>query len=285
MRSHCPDGRPSRPRIPWPGRAAALLLLSAATSSGAVLRVCADPNNLPFSNRQEQGLENKLARLVADDLGATLTYTWWAQRRGFFRNTLKAGLCDAVMGVPSELEMTAHTRPYYRSTYVFVFRADRGDLVRSLDDPALRRLRVGVQLAGDDYANTPPAHALARRNIVSNVVGFTLYGDYAQPNPPARIVDAVSRGDVDVAIVWGPLAGYFATRSKVPLRVVPVTPSGDGPSLPFVFDISVGVRHGDDKLRTAIDGVLERRRADVARLLDEYGVPRAALRGTPRGAS
>jgi mxaJ protein len=258
--------------------AAAFLLLS-ARASGAVLRVCADPNNLPFSNRQQEGLENKLARLVADDLGATLTYTWWAQRRGFFRNTLKAGLCDAVMGVPSEFEMTAHTRPYYRSTYVFVFRADRGDLVRSLDDPSLRTLRVGVQLAGDDYANTPPAHALARRGIVSNVVGFTLYGDYAQPNPPARIVDAVARGDIDVAIVWGPLAGYFASRSAVPLKVVPVSPAVDGPSLPFVFDISVGVRRGDDKLRSAIDGVLARRRAEVEKLLDEYRIPRASSPG------
>jgi mxaJ protein len=208
-------------------------------------------------------------------MGATLSYTWWAQRRGFFRNTLKAGLCDVVMGIPSGFEMAAATRPYYRSTYVFVTRQDR-PAVTSLDDAALRTLRVGVQLAGDDYANTPPAHALSRRGIVDNVVGFTLYGDYAQPDPPARIVDSVARGDIDVGIVWGPLAGYFAKRGRVPLRVVPVSPSVDRPFLPFVYDISIGVRRGDDALRDAIDAFLERRRPEIDRILDAYGVPRVA---------
>ncbi len=224
-------------RLALAGAALGWLAAAATGALPTTLRVCADPNNLPFSNRRLEGLENKLARLIAHDLAVPVSYTWWAQRRGFFRNTLKAGLCDVVMGIPSGFEMASPTRPYYRSTYVFVSRANRGDLVRSLDDPALRSLRIGVQLAGDDYANTPPAHALARRGIVSNVVGFTLYGDYARPNPPARIVDAVARGEVDVAVVWGPLAGYFAARSPAPLRIAPVTPSVDRPFLPFVFDI------------------------------------------------
>jgi mxaJ protein len=238
------------------------------------LRVCADPNNLPFSNRKLEGFENQIAALLARDLGAEVQYTWWAQRRGFFRNTLKAGLCDVVIGVPSSFELALTTRPYYRSTYVFVTRRDRGPAVRSFDDAVLRQVKIGVQLAGDDGANTPPAHALARRGVVQIVTGYMLYGDYTQDNPPARIVDAVARGDVDVAVVWGPLAGYFARREPVALNLTPVSPQIDLPYLPFVFDISVGVRRGDSALRDEIDAVLERRQGEIDAILDRYGVPR-----------
>jgi mxaJ protein len=239
------------------------------------LAVCSDPNNLPFSNARREGFENKLAELIARDLGMRVRYTWWAQRRGFVRNTLNEGLCDVVMGIPASFERTAVTRPYYRSTYAFVYRRDAGIRVRSFDDPILRTLRLGVQMVGDDYANTPPAHALANRGIIGNVRGYTVYGDYREANPPARIIEAVARGEIDVAIAWGPLAGYFATRQGVPLEVVPVSPQVDLPFLPFVYDIAIGVRRGNDSLRTRLDDVLARRRADIARLLDEYGVPRA----------
>lgn len=239
-----------------------------------VLRVCADPNNLPFSNQQGEGFENKIAELIARDLGERVEYTWWAQRRGFFRNTLRAGTCDIVIGVPAAFEMALTTRPYYRSTYVFLSRKDRHLNLTSLDDPSLKKLKIGVQIIGDDFSNAPPAHALGRRNIVGNVRGYTVYGDYSQPNPPARIVDAVAKGDVDVAIVWGPLAGYFAKQSHVPLKVVPVTPQIDQPFLPFVFDISMGVRREDQELRDQIEQVLERRRDEVDRILREYAVPR-----------
>jgi mxaJ protein len=178
------------------------------------------------------------------------------------------------MGVPTSFEMVLTTRPYYRSTYVFVTKRRSPIRVRSLDDSVLRHLRLGVQLAGDDYANTPPAHALTKRGIIGNVRGFTLYGDYRLPNPPARIVDAVANGDVDVAVVWGPLAGYFATREPVPLRVVPVTPQIDLPFLPMVFDISIGTRRADTALRAELDAILVRRRASVDSLLARYRVPR-----------
>jgi mxaJ protein len=237
------------------------------------LRVCADPNNLPFSNEREEGFENRLAELVAREMGRRVEYTWWAQRRGFFRNTLNARLCDVVLGVPATLEMVLTTAPYYRSTYVFVTR-ERGPRVRSFDDDILRRVKVGVQLIGDDFASTPPAHALANRGITENIVGFTVYGDYGQPNPPARIVDAVATGDVDIAVVWGPLAGYFATREAVPLRIVPVSPEADAPSLPFTFEISMGVRRGETALRDTLNAIIARRRPAIERLLDEYGVPR-----------
>jgi len=239
-----------------------------------VLRVCADPNNLPFSNQRLEGFENKIAELLAQDLGERVEYTWWAQRRGFFRNTLKAGMCDVVIGVPSGFEMALTTKPYYRSTYVFLSRKDRHVDVKSFDDPVLRKLRIGVQIIGDDQSNAPPAHALTRRNIVDNVRGFTLYGDYSQQNPPARIVDAVEKGDIDLAIVWGPLAGYFAKQSRVPMEVVPVSPQIDQPFLPFVFDISMGVRRGDQELRDQLEGILENRRKEIDGILKEYKVPR-----------
>ncbi|MFL6259641.1 MAG: substrate-binding domain-containing protein [Thermoanaerobaculia bacterium] len=238
------------------------------------LRVCADPNNLPYSNRKGEGFENRLAEMVARDLHARVSYVWWPQHRGFIRNTLKAGKCDVLLGLPSSVELAFTTRPYYRSTYVFVSRRDRGIGVRSFDDPVLRKLRIGVQMIGDDGTNSPPAHALAKRRIIDNIKGYSVYGDYSQPNPPARIVEAVAQGDVDMAVVWGPLAGYFAPRQKVALELVPVSPQIDRPFLPFVFDVSMAVRRGDDKLHAELDSFIERRQPEIDALLDRYGVPR-----------
>jgi mxaJ protein len=241
------------------------------------LRVCADPNNLPYSNRKLEGFENRLAEMVARDLHATVRYTWWPQHRGFIRNTLKAGTCDVLMGLPSSVELAWTTQPYYRSTYVFVYRQARGIAVRSFDDPALRRLRIGVQMIGDDGTNSPPAHALANRGVVRNVAGYSVYGDYSQPNPPARIVEAVARGDVDVAVVWGPLAGYFAPRQGVPLALVPVSPQIDRPFLPFVFDVSMATRRGDDQRHAELESFIEKRQPEINVLLNRYGIPRVGV--------
>ncbi|HET6837980.1 MAG TPA: substrate-binding domain-containing protein [Gemmatimonadales bacterium] len=237
------------------------------------LRVCSDPNNLPFSNQREEGFENRLAELIAADLGASLKYTWRPQRRGFVRNTLGAGACDVIMGMPAGAERVLTSRPYYRSTYVFVHRKDRGLKIQSLDDPTLRQLKIGVQLIGDDYANTPPVHALSRRGIVGNLVGFTVFGDYSQENPPARIIDAVVAGQVDIAIAWGPLAGYFAQRSGTDLALVPVSPASEPPALRFTFDIALAVRPDAAALRDELDAVLARKQPEIRRLLTAYGVP------------
>jgi len=250
------------------------LLLAGCAPKQQVLRVCADPNNLPFSNARGEGFENKLIDLVAKDLGAKVQYTWWAQRRGYVRNTLKDKRCDLWPGVATQVEMLATTRPYYRSSYVFVTRADRNLDIASYDDPRLKRLTIGVQMIGDDASNTPPTHALARRGVIGNVRGYMLYGDYSKPNPPAAIVEAVDRGDIDVAVVWGPLAGYFAKQAAHPLKLTLVQPWLDGPQWPMVFDISMGVRRDDVKLRETLDALLERRSAEIDRLLTAYGVPR-----------
>ncbi len=253
----------------------AALLLPGCTGAHKPLTVCADPNNLPFSNRAEQGFENRIAALVAQELGRPVRYVWWAQRRGYVRNTLGEAKCDLWPGVAAGVEMLTTTRPYYRSSYVFLTR--RADALSglTLDDRRLRTLRLGVQLVGDDAMNTPPAHALARRGLTRNVTGFMLYGDYRSPNPPSAIVRAVEAGTIDVGLVWGPLAGYFARDSKVPLRLEPVTPWLDDAQWPMVYDVSMGVRKDEPELRALIEHVLTTRKQDIDRILANYAVPPA----------
>jgi mxaJ protein len=237
------------------------------------LRVCADPNNLPFSNAAGEGFENRIMEEIAADLGAKVTYTWWAQRRGFARNTLNAGQCDVIAGVASDMGMLGTTRPYYRSTYVFVSRSDRHLTIGSYDDPRLHGLRVGVQMIGDDGANTPPAHALSRRSIVDNVRGYMVYGDYRDRAPQSAIIDAVVRGDIDIAIAWGPTAAYFASRQPVRLDLVPVSPWLDGPQWPMVFDISMAVRKDDHALRRELNRAIDRRHAAIQTILAQFHIP------------
>jgi mxaJ protein len=248
------------------------LLLLAAPAEARTLKVCADPNNLPFSNAQEQGFENKIVRVVADELHADVQYVWHAQRRGNVRETLNAGECDVIPGVASSLDMLATTRPYYRSTYVAVVRDGPLDGLATFDDPRLPKLRIGVQLIGADGQNTPPAHALSARGMVANIRGYTVYGDYTSPTPQSSILDAVARGEVDVAFVWGPTAGYFAKHEPVKLNLAPV-PLADGPALPMVFDISMGVRRDDVALRRELDAALAKRSGEVRAILAAYGVP------------
>jgi mxaJ protein len=251
---------------------ALILTLLAAPLEARELRVCADPNNLPFSNDKREGIENKLIEMIAADMGATVRYVWWAQRRGNVRETLNAGLCDVIPGIGTSLEMLATTIPYYRSTYVFVTRGDRRLDIASFDDKRLRTLKIGVQLVGDDGANTPPAHALSSRGLVNNVRGFLIYGDYRSPSPQSPIMDAVVRREIDVALVWGPVAGWFAARTPVPLQLIE-TPSLDGPRLPMTFEVSMGVRKNDQALRRELDRWLAQNSQRVQTLLTGYGVP------------
>jgi mxaJ protein len=266
-------------RLLWTCALMAAIVLEAAIAAngaaapGRVLRVCADPDNLPFSNARLEGFENKIAALVAKDLNAGVEYRWMPQRRGFIRLTLKAGECDLVMGVPSEYDLVLATTPYYRSTYVFVSAKSRNLQLRSFDDPVLRRLKIGIHASAEDGYNQPPAHALARRGIVGNIVGFKMFDEDSVENPQARVIDAVASGDIDVAIVWGPFGGYFAKREKVQLDVTPVSPAVDPPSLPFVYDISMGVRKDEGALKAELQAILDRRRGDIRKILDEYGIP------------
>jgi mxaJ protein len=253
--------------------AMALAIFCSATLAASPLRVCADPNNLPFSNDQMQGFENQIATLIAKDLGMQLTYFWFPQREAFFRKTLNAGVCDVVMGVPSGFDEAAATHPYYRSSYVFISRRDRNLHIASLDDPRLRTLKIGVHVLGEQDDSLPPVHALISRGIVHNLVGFSIFGNLNEKDPPADLIKAVEDGKVDVAIGWGPLAGYFSRKSAVPLDIVRLDFDRANPSLPFHFDIGIGVRKQDTTLRNTLDAELTRRHKEIESILQEFGIP------------
>ena len=232
------------------------------------LRVCADPNNLPFSNEQQEGFENRIAEFTAKELGAKLSYFWWPHQRGLVRNTLRAGRCDVIIGVPKEYERVLATKPYYRTGYVLAYAKDRGLKLSSLDDPILKKLRIGV------YRNTPPQQALAERGIVGdNLVIYSLNYDWDHPveflSQPLRDLTA---GKIDVAMVWGPVAGYCVKKHPdCRLRVLPI--DEDNPHWPMSFEISMGVRHGNKELKAQLDQLLKRRQAEIRQILEEYGVP------------
>jgi quinoprotein dehydrogenase-associated probable ABC transporter substrate-binding protein len=263
-------------RFPDLARLLPLVVLAASGLAHAAgpheLRVCGDPDNLPYSSRDESGFENRIARLVADDMGAKLTWFWQEQGRGFVRKTMGAGQCDLFIGVPAGYERVLTTRPYYRSTYVAVTR--RGARPFAGFDPAdLRQRRIGVQLIGDDLVTSPPGYALTRAGAIENVRGFTIMGD----GPAAqRMVDAVTSGDIDIALVWGPQAGWFAHRARVPL-VVTTTSAPAGLPVPFEYSIAMGVRKGDSALRDKLDEILQRRHADIDAILASYFVPTVAM--------
>lgn len=250
---------------------ASFLCVPVPSSAQEALRVCADPDNLPYSRQDGGGFENRIVQLAAADLGLALQYAWLPDRRGFVRKTLGAGLCDLIVGVPAHFERTLNTRPYYRSSYVLVQPRAQPSAPASFADPRLRRWRVGVQLVGDDLAATPPGHALAQAGALDNVVGFPLAGE--QP-AAERMVQALARGELDAAFVWGPQAGYYALHAPVPLRLHYVPPPAGLKDQPFAFAIAMGVRRGDRALRDRLDDFIARRQADIDRILADYGVPR-----------
>lgn len=249
--------------------ALAIALLAVPAAQGRELRVCADPDNMPFSNMRRQGFENRLADLVARALGADLHYVWQRMGRGFVREYLTNGKCDLLIGVPSNYRPVFTTSAYYRSTYVFVSRGDQPEIA-SFDSPQLRRSKIGVQIMEEDY--TPPGQALARRGLQGEIVGFDTTGDEA-----GSILEAVAKHKVDTAVVWGPLAGYFARKYPNVLQIHPVEPEVDPPGLPFTFAISMGVRKGNSPLRDELDAVIRQHGREIRAILEEYGVPQLPL--------
>jgi mxaJ protein len=248
---------------------AALLLSSlvfAQKPHAKDLRVCADPENPPFSDSKGQGFENKIAEVVGRELKMPVKFVWSRMGRGFVRNLLNSNECDLIAGIPADFRPVLTTQPYYRSSYVFVTKKSRKLSITSFDDGRLHKMKIGVQVLDEDYA--PPAQALARRGNITNIVGYETTGDGAD-----SIIRAVANGEVDVAVVWGPLAGYYSPKQKTPLTVTPVEPQADGPYLLFTYAISAGVRKKDPELRDKIDRALQSRKAEIERILTNYGVP------------
>jgi mxaJ protein len=265
-------------RFPAP----ALILAMASSSLAAqlrpniekpgVLRVCADPDNMPLSNQKGEGYEQKIAQLIAKEWNSKVEYAWWPVRRGFFSRALNGRYCDVAIQAPTGLDMAGVTKPYFRSGYVFVTRKDRGLDIKSLADPRLKKLKIGVNLLNSDAENTPPAMALSQYGVVGNLVGFTTF--YSDSARPEDIVNAVAKKDVDVAIVWGPLAGYFVKKSAVPLTLQPL-PERDSlsPDFQFQYNIGMGVRRRDQALRDSLQGTLDRKGPEIQAILKQYAVP------------
>jgi quinoprotein dehydrogenase-associated probable ABC transporter substrate-binding protein len=275
-----PASRPLRAQAA--GGQAAAAPAHSAWKDDKVLRVCADPDNIPFTDQTKGGFDNRIAELIAKELGDSISYLWWPARRGFIRNTLRAHECDVVLGVPGDYDPVLPTRPYYRSTYYLAYRSDRKRAITSLDDPALKRLKIGVNLIGDDYAHTPPVHALLARGISANVTGFSSF--YGEEHHPGEIMEALARGDVDVAIAWGPLVGYFAKELKLPVTLVPLADDKMS-GMPFEFDVVMGVRRADKELRERLNEIIERRRQDIEQILTEYNVPTISRRAAAKPAT
>jgi mxaJ protein len=254
--------------------------LTVATPAGAqrpaprdpgLIRVCADPDNMPSSNQKSEGFENKIAELIASELKAKLTYVWYPTRRGYFR-ILNGMYCDLAMEAPAGLDMTGVTKPYFRSGYVFVARkGSELEDVKSLADPRLKKAKIGVNMYTSDAENSPPAMALSRYGVVGNLKGyFTFFSDQDRPED---IIKGVANKDVDIAIAWGPLAGYFAKELNAPLTLTALPPRDSLTDIPFQYNMGIAVRRRDKEFRDSLQAVLVRRKADIDAILKQYNVP------------
>jgi mxaJ protein len=236
-----------------------------------ILKIAADPNNLPFTNDKLEGFENKIAALVADELNAQIQYIWRPQRLGFFQATLQTGQADAVVGAPAGMAKLLTTAPYYRSSYCFVSRKDRRLRITSFDDPSLKDLTIGVQLIGRG-GNTPPVKELASRGIIDNIRGFMVRGDGSQSTPSAPILQAVDNGEIDEAVVWGPLAGPLIKKEFPDLSITPVDGASQS-AQPMNFDICFAVGSSNQNLCAEINRALQHKKAEIQRILTDFGVP------------
>lgn len=231
-----------------------------------VLRVCADPANLPFSNEKMEGFENKIADIIGQELGVPVEYTWFPQVTGFIRNTLFAKRCDVVIGTGQGDPMVLNTNALYRSAYALIYKPNSGlDGVESIFDPRLKDKRLGV------VAGSPPADLVAKAGLMGKAKPFDLVVDRRYDSPAERMIEDIRSGELDAGILWGPIGGYFANVGGEKLTVVPLVK--DANAARTSFRITMGVRQGDDLWKRQLNDVLRKRQADIDRVLLEYHVP------------
>ncbi len=231
-----------------------------------VFRACADPHDLPFSNEAAEGFENKIAELFARKLGKSVAYTFYPDATGFIRNTLNAHRCDVVLGIAQGDDLIQPTNPYYRTSYAAAYRRDgplRG--LDSLGDPRLKTAKIGI------VAGTPPATFLAEKGLLGQIKSYPLVVDTRYNSPTHEMMDDLERGEIDVALLWGPIAGYYATKAKTPTSVVPLVKEQGGPQM--VFRIVMGVRHSDQNWKRALNKVISENQDEIQAILRSYGVP------------
>ena len=267
-------------RFGWRGQVAQVLSLAAIGASliggpafaqraelisRTELRVCADPHDLPFSNEAREGFENKIAEIVGADLGLPVSYVWFPQVTGFVRNTLRARECDLIMGAVSGDGIVDTTNPYYHTGYMLVTRTADAIKARSVGDPSLASKKFGV------IAATPPTDLLVRHNLMGQARPYSLRVDTRISNPPRAMLQDLVDGVIDVALIWGPPAGYAITREHLPLTAVFIEPEPDAPRLDY--RIAMGVRAGEPEWRRRINQAIGKHKAEIAAVLADYGVP------------
>ncbi|MBB6253677.1 substrate-binding domain-containing protein [Nitrospirillum iridis] len=229
------------------------------------LRICADPNDLPYSNQKGEGFENKIATLIGQDLKLPVSFVWFPQVMGFVRNTLRARQCDLVMGTVAGDPLMDNTSAYYHSGYMIVTRADSGIGATSLADPALADKRFGI------VAATPPTDLLLRHNLMAHATSYALAVDTRYESPARAMLQDLADRKIDVALLWGPIAGFYIKHEKLPLKAAFLDPEGDSDRLDF--RIAMGVRANEPEWRRTVDQALRRHRAEVDALLADYGIP------------
>jgi len=232
-----------------------------------VFRVCADPSDLPYSDQAQQGFENKIAALLARNLGKRLGFTWQPQVFGFMRLTLDSYRCDVVMGITQGNGEVENSNAYYRSAYALIYRPHTGfDGIESLEDPRLKDKAIGI------VAGTPPASILAENGLLDHVHSYELSVNLRFFAPARDMTEDLEHGKIDVGVLWGPIAGYFASRSGGKLKIVPLLHESDnGP--PMAFSIVMGVRHGEDAWRRQLNAAIAQEQPEITRILESYGVP------------
>jgi quinoprotein dehydrogenase-associated probable ABC transporter substrate-binding protein len=239
-----------------------------------VLRVCADPRNLPFSNEQDEGFENKIAELLAAKLDKKLAYVWYPQATGFVRNTLGAHRCDLIPGFPQGDELVQSTNPYYRTAYALVIRPGTGlDDLDALTDPRLKAKRIGI------VAGTPPATYLAVNGLMPKAKPYPLVVDTRVDSSAQAMMRDLAGGEIDVGVLWGPLAGYYAKQANPPMRVVLLLKETGGP--PLAFRIAMGVRAADQNWKRQLNKLIAENQTEINRLLLDFGVPLLDERNRP----
>jgi mxaJ protein len=229
-------------------------------------KVCADPDNMPYSNSKQEGFEDKIAAVLAQELGKKLSFQYAYYRQGFLRNTLNANRCDYIMSTTSDNDTMRTSVPYYRSGFVFVYRKSSGYNITDWDAPDLRKGIIGI------VGQSPPTRPLADHNLMENARPYRLQRDLNFP--PSQLIDDLVKGDIDVAIVWGPIAGYFAKQAAIPLVVVPI-PEYEDKNVKGKenWNISIGVRNKDKARAEELNKAIANRQADIDKILDQYGVP------------
>jgi quinoprotein dehydrogenase-associated probable ABC transporter substrate-binding protein len=234
--------------------------------SRTALRVCADPANMPFSNEAREGFENKIAELLATDLGLPLEYTWFPQATGFVRNTLGAKRCDVIIGYVAASEVIQNTNPYYRSAWALIYRNDRGlNGTEALNDARLKDKRLGI------VAGAPPATILTINGLMGKAKPYALMVDRRYESPAEEMIRDIESGEIDAGILWGPIAGYYANRSSLPLTVMPL--SHETSSVPMAYRITMGLRHGELEWKHRLNEFLAKHQARIDEILSQYGVP------------